>query len=263
MYGCEADIWSLGVICYILLCGYPPFYDEDERELFRNIKGGRYTFHDEAWEAVSVEAIGMIKNMLCVNQKKRWTAQRLLSHPWIIDEQVHLEQKSLNHSIITMKKLLARRRFKGAINTVIFTNRLSHLYGTGTNAVSNSYNTTHAVVDTTTAATSLTPTTTTTTNGHNSASMAITDFESPSQPYVSSDILTSDILYNDGKKQQLLQQLLHQQSQQHIPYIQVNRRSSIYMHEQHNTRLTLTRRDLKVINNDDDKHSYRRNEYYI
>lgn len=130
----------------------------------------------------------MIKNMLCVNQKKRWTAQRLLSHPWIVDEKGHLEQKSLNHSIITMKKLVAR--FKGAINTVIFTNRLSHLYGTGTGTgtANTPYNTTHVVVDTS-SATITTPIaapspfttyTTNTTTDHNSASMAIIDSESPS-----------------------------------------------------------------------------------
>ena len=67
--------------------------------------------------------------MLCVNQKKRWTAQRLLTHPWIVDEKAHLEQKSLNHSIVTMKKLAARRRFKAAIRIVIFTNRLSRQFG--------------------------------------------------------------------------------------------------------------------------------------
>ena len=71
----------------------------------------------------------MIKNMLCVNQKKRWTAQRLLTHPWIVDEKGLLEQKSLNHSIVTMKKLAARRRFKAAIRIVIFTNRLSRQFG--------------------------------------------------------------------------------------------------------------------------------------
>ena len=87
----------------------------------------------------------------------------------------------------------------------------------------------------------------------------------PPSPYVSSNILTKDILNNnDSKKQQLLQQLLHQQSHANIPHTQVKPRSSIYIHEQHNhRRLTLTRRDLNVINNDDDKHSYRRNEYYI
>ena len=90
-----------------------------------------YEFHDEAWADVSPEAMDMIKKMLCVNQKKRWTAQQLLAHPWIVDEKGHLEQKSLSTSIITMKRLAVRRRFKAAIRTVIFTNRMSRLFGVG------------------------------------------------------------------------------------------------------------------------------------
>jgi serine/threonine protein kinase len=44
-YGTEVDIWSMGVICYVLLAGYPPFYDEDQKKLFKKIKEGKYHFH--------------------------------------------------------------------------------------------------------------------------------------------------------------------------------------------------------------------------
>lgn len=103
-YGAEVDIWSMGsslplqstfsrhlhtnddvgVICYVLLAGYPPFYDEDQRKLFKKIKDGKYYFHDEYWSHVSEDAKNLIKNMLCINQKTRWSAKELLKHPWLL-----------------------------------------------------------------------------------------------------------------------------------------------------------------------------------
>lgn len=126
-YGCEVDIWSLGVICYVLLAGYPPFYDEDQKKLFKKIKEGRFYFHDEYWSSVSKEAVDMIKKMICVNQKNRWTAKQLLQHPWILKDDEMLANKSLTEAIGTMKKFNARRRFKAAISSVMFTQKLKGL----------------------------------------------------------------------------------------------------------------------------------------
>lgn len=55
VYGAEVDIWSLGVICYVLLAGYPPFYDDDQRNLFRKIKEANYHFHADYWSNISTE----------------------------------------------------------------------------------------------------------------------------------------------------------------------------------------------------------------
>ena len=60
-YGCEVDIWSMGVICYVLLAGYPPFYDEDQKKLFKKIKEGRYYFHEVS------STICMERNILVLN----------------------------------------------------------------------------------------------------------------------------------------------------------------------------------------------------
>lgn len=126
-YGTEVDIWSMGVICYVLLAGYPPFYDEDQKKLFKKIKEGRYYFHDEYWSATSPEAIDMIKQMLCVDQSKRWTAAQLLRHPWILMGDEVLQNKSLVDSVITMRKFNARRRLKAAADAVIMANRLQRM----------------------------------------------------------------------------------------------------------------------------------------
>lgn len=123
-YGAEVDIWSMGVICYVLLAGYPPFYDEDQKRLFKKIKEGRYHFHEDYWSNTSPEAINMIQMMLCVDQSKRWTAQQLLKHPWITIGDETLEAKDLTNSITVMRKFNARRRLRAAADAVIMANRM-------------------------------------------------------------------------------------------------------------------------------------------
>ena len=63
-YGKEVDIWSLGVIFYILLCGYPPFHDPNQAKLFEKIKAGEYDMDEEDWGAISPEAKDLVNKML-------------------------------------------------------------------------------------------------------------------------------------------------------------------------------------------------------
>jgi len=126
-YNCEVYIWSLGVICYVLLAGYPPFYDEDQRRLFKKIKEGRYYFHEDYWGSTSPEAIDLIRKMLCVDQSKRWSAKQLLSHEWIKMGDETLEGRDLTNSIAVMRKFNARRRLKSAADAIIMTNRMNRL----------------------------------------------------------------------------------------------------------------------------------------
>lgn len=128
-YGGEVDVWSIGVITYILLAGYPPFYDDDQKRLFRKIKDGRFHFHEEHWSNASPESMDIIKCMLCVSQKDRWTARRLLQHPWMAMNDQALEVKSLQGVITTMKKFNARRRLKAAAEAIIMANRMKRLLG--------------------------------------------------------------------------------------------------------------------------------------
>jgi serine/threonine protein kinase len=127
-YGTEVDIWSMGVICYVLLAGYPPFYDEDQKKLFRKIKEGKYHFHQDYWASTSPDAMDMIRKMLCVNQRERWSATQLLSHPWITAGDAELQAKDLTKSLEAMKKFKAKMRFKAVAKAIMATRRMQNAF---------------------------------------------------------------------------------------------------------------------------------------
>ncbi|KMT20238.1 hypothetical protein BVRB_1g002420 [Beta vulgaris subsp. vulgaris] len=89
-YSLEADIWSIGVITYILLCGSRPFWARTESGIFRTVLRADPNFEDLPWPSVSPEAKDFVKRMLNKDYRKRMTAAQALTHPWIRDE---------NHSI--------------------------------------------------------------------------------------------------------------------------------------------------------------------
>jgi len=82
-YDSEVDLWSIGVITYILLCGFPPFYNENLGLLFEDIMVARYEFPEDYWSHISKEAKDFIEKLLVVNPSKRLTAAGALKHPWL------------------------------------------------------------------------------------------------------------------------------------------------------------------------------------
>lgn len=84
-YGPEIDIWSAGVILYILLCGIPPFWAETEQGVAQAIIHAVVDFRRDPWPKVSDKAIELVKKMLDPDPKKRLTAQEVLDHPWLQD----------------------------------------------------------------------------------------------------------------------------------------------------------------------------------
>lgn len=82
-YGSKVDMWSLGVVCYCMLVGYFPFMSSEPKSLNRLIKKGKYVFHDEDWEAISLEARQFVQCLLNTNPDKRFDATKALDHPWI------------------------------------------------------------------------------------------------------------------------------------------------------------------------------------
>lgn len=84
-YTSQCDLWSLGVVSYILMCGYPPFGGDSDAEIFRNVRRGltRASFPDEDWAGVSAGCLDFIKHLLHKDPRKRMTADTALAHPWL------------------------------------------------------------------------------------------------------------------------------------------------------------------------------------
>jgi len=83
-YTSQCDLWSLGVVIFILLVGYMPFSGDTESKIVTNIKQGRYSLRKPLWDKVSEEALDLVKKLLVVDPKKRLTANAALEHPWIM-----------------------------------------------------------------------------------------------------------------------------------------------------------------------------------
>jgi len=83
-YDKEVDLWSIGVITYILLCGFPPFYNEKLQLLFEQIMKADYDFPEDYWCDVSSEAKDFIRKLLVVDPKKRMSGKEALKHPWLM-----------------------------------------------------------------------------------------------------------------------------------------------------------------------------------
>lgn len=84
-YTMAVDMWSAGVVTYVLLCGYPPFYAKEQRELFQQILKADYDFPEEDWEDISENAKDFIRSLLKVDAGERMTAEQALQHPWLKD----------------------------------------------------------------------------------------------------------------------------------------------------------------------------------
>lgn len=126
-YGVKADMWSLGVIVYILLGGYPPFVEQNQRELFRKIRKGQFEFHEEYWGCVSTEAKGLISALLTVKATQRLSADGTLVNSWVTEGDDVLGGKDLGKNLIELRKFNGKRKFRAAIHALILANKLEAL----------------------------------------------------------------------------------------------------------------------------------------
>jgi calcium/calmodulin-dependent protein kinase I len=113
----KADMWSVGVITYVLLVGYPPFMEDKQQDLFRKIRSGEYEFFEEDWMEVSEEAKSLIKSLLVTDPAQRLTAAEALENPWFdVDNDFRLSNRSLTSSLrIIREKRKSLRAIAAAV----------------------------------------------------------------------------------------------------------------------------------------------------
>ncbi|XP_017051421.1 calcium/calmodulin-dependent protein kinase type 1 isoform X1 [Drosophila ficusphila] len=112
-YGKAVDVWSIGVISYILLCGYPPFYDENDANLFAQILKGDFEFDSPYWDEISESAKHFIKNLMCVAVDTRYTCKQALAHAWISGNEA--SNRNIHGTVSEqLKKNFAKSRWKQA-----------------------------------------------------------------------------------------------------------------------------------------------------
>lgn len=121
------DLWSAGVILYILLCGFPPFYEEELPALFDQILHARYDFPSPWWDSVSDGAKDLVQKLLVLNPKERLTAEQVLSHPWIASEGGATAMNDLKSAQTTLKRYNASRKLKKAAHAIIAKKKMADL----------------------------------------------------------------------------------------------------------------------------------------
>lgn len=126
-YDHEVDVWSLGVILYILLCGFPPFYHESTAALYKQIKKGKYDFPSPYWDDISDEAKSLVRGMLTVDPNKRLTTQAILDHPWITTKDRKETNLHAAHGKL-LKEHQLRGKIRRAVQMVMAVNKFTKIF---------------------------------------------------------------------------------------------------------------------------------------
>ncbi|EQC29687.1 CAMK protein kinase [Saprolegnia diclina VS20] len=125
-YGAPVDVWAIGVVTYVLLSGFLPFYGDDQDAIFASITAGQFEFDGSDWASISAMAKDCITQMLIHDPKQRPTARELLSHPWMTSTQV--ASKPLRGAQEELRRLNLQRKFRAAVLTVTATVALQRAF---------------------------------------------------------------------------------------------------------------------------------------
>eukprot|EP00741_Cyanophora_paradoxa_P006671 tig00001030_g6452.t1 len=124
-YDLAVDLWSLGVILYVLLCGFPPFYSDNEAVLFKQIMKGEFDFPDPEWTEITPAAKELVRKLLEVDPKKRLTADQMLKHPWIAQADIASPRPLAVAS--TLRQFRAKQKFKAAAKGIMAAQKFAML----------------------------------------------------------------------------------------------------------------------------------------
>ncbi|XP_066421439.1 calcium/calmodulin-dependent protein kinase type 1G isoform X2 [Molothrus aeneus] len=136
-YSKAVDCWSIGVITYILLCGYPPFYEETESKLFEKIKEGYYEFESPFWDDISESAKDFIRHLLEKNPSARFTCEEALRHPWI-NGNTALHRDIYPSVSAQIQKNFAKSKWRQAFNAAAVVHHMRKLHMSGHGAAEGS-----------------------------------------------------------------------------------------------------------------------------
>lgn len=125
-YGKAVDVWSIGVICFILLCGYPPFYDENDANLFAQILKGEFEFDSPYWDDISESAKDFIRMLMCVDVDRRYTCKQALTHPWTSGNAA--SNKDIHGTVSEqLKKNFAKSRWRQLMHAIAMVHKMQRL----------------------------------------------------------------------------------------------------------------------------------------
>jgi calcium-dependent protein kinase len=118
-YNEKCDLWSCGVILYILLSGVPPFYGDTEEQIYARVKEGKYSMDGTEWEDISPEAKDLLKNLLKKEINKRFSAEQAMNHIWFkkmkeIMNFKEVSKENLNRLAVNLKNFRANQKLQQA-----------------------------------------------------------------------------------------------------------------------------------------------------
>lgn len=126
----RVDLWSVGVVIFVLMVGYPPFVDEDQTTLFHKIRNGMWAFDEIDWKHISKDAKIMIKALLTKNPDDRWSVEKCLRSEWIMQDPIRLSSVNLSASLIELRK--QKLSLRGAARAVMYARNFARQGDDGT-----------------------------------------------------------------------------------------------------------------------------------